>query len=55
MGGSELGYVKKAFQENWIAPLGPNIDGFEEDIADFIGTKHAAALSQGRQLFIWHW
>jgi dTDP-4-amino-4,6-dideoxygalactose transaminase len=47
MGGNELKYVHQAFDENWIAPLGPNVDGFEADLCRFTGAKHAAVLSSG--------
>lgn len=47
MGGSEQKYVNEAFETNWIAPLGPHVDGFEQDLASYTGTKHAAALSAG--------
>jgi dTDP-4-amino-4,6-dideoxygalactose transaminase len=47
MGGSELKYINKAFEENWIAPLGPNVDGFENDLQDYLKIGHAAALSSG--------
>ncbi len=47
MGGNELKYVQQAFDENWIAPLGPNVDGFEADLCQFTGARHAAALSSG--------
>ena len=47
MGGTEQEFVNFAFAENWIAPLGPNVNGFEEDIKNFSGAKHAAALSSG--------
>ena len=48
MGGSEFDFVKEAFDTNWIAPLGPNVDGFEQDIASFLGNGvQAAALSSG--------
>jgi dTDP-4-amino-4,6-dideoxygalactose transaminase len=47
MGGSEQRYVNEAFETNWIAPLGPNVDAFEQDLAAYTGTKHAAALSSG--------
>jgi dTDP-4-amino-4,6-dideoxygalactose transaminase len=48
MGGTEQDYVNKAFEENWIAPLGPNVNGFEEDIQKFLGQdKNVAALSSG--------
>ncbi len=48
MGGTELDYIKEAFDINWIAPLGPNVNGFEEDIQSFLNTKKpVAALSTG--------
>ena len=47
MGGEELELVKEAFATNWIAPLGPHVNGFEEEFAACIGTSHAAALSSG--------
>jgi dTDP-4-amino-4,6-dideoxygalactose transaminase len=47
MGGKEQEFVKEAFDTNWVAPLGPNVDGFEKDLEQFTGAKHAAALSSG--------
>lgn len=47
MGGMENTYVQQAFEANWVAPLGPNVDGFERDLEAFTGAKHAAALSSG--------
>lgn len=47
MSGNELKYVNKAFEENWVAPLGPNVNGFEKDIQDYLNIKCAAALSSG--------
>ncbi len=47
MGGKEQVYVKEAFDTNWIAPLGPHVDGFENDLCNFIGVQAAAALSSG--------
>ncbi|TDQ09943.1 aminotransferase class I/II-fold pyridoxal phosphate-dependent enzyme [Pedobacter metabolipauper] len=47
MGGAEQKYVNEAFDTNWIAPLGPHVDGFEQDLAAYTKTKHAAALSSG--------
>lgn len=47
MHGKEQEYVKEAFDANWVAPLGPNVNGFEKEIADYVGTAHAAALSAG--------
>ena len=40
-------YINKAFEQNWIAPLGPNVDAFEHAIAEYCGVGHAAALSSG--------
>ncbi|WP_394186940.1 DegT/DnrJ/EryC1/StrS family aminotransferase [Metabacillus halosaccharovorans] len=45
--GEEQKYVKKAFDTNWIAPLGENVDMFEKEIADYTGIGGAVALSSG--------
>ena len=47
MGEAELQFVEEAFRTNWIAPLGPNVDAFEREIAELAGVKHAAAVSSG--------
>jgi len=48
MGGNELKYIHKAFDENWVAPLGPNVNGFEDDIESFLDSEvKVAALSAG--------
>jgi len=47
MGGNEKKYVDDAFTSNWIAPIGPNVDAFEQDIVDFTGCGYVAALSSG--------
>lgn len=48
MGDKEFEYVKEAFDTNWIAPLGPHVNGFEQDIATRLGEGvHVAALSAG--------
>jgi len=47
MGGNEQVYVQQAFDTNWIAPLGPHVDGFEKDLSIFTASKHVAALSSG--------
>ena len=48
MGGNEQKFVKEAFDTNWIAPLGPHLNGFEEDIKIYLGAnKEVAALSSG--------
>lgn len=43
----ERQYVEEAFTTNWIAPLGPNVDAFERELAEMVGVRHAAALSSG--------
>ncbi|WP_411332982.1 DegT/DnrJ/EryC1/StrS family aminotransferase [Metabacillus indicus] len=47
MSGNELKYINDAFESNWLAPLGPNVDFFEKEIADYSGSKGAVALSSG--------
>lgn len=48
MGGNEMKYIHEAFDGNWIAPLGPNVDGFEKDLENFLGNEtHVAAVSTG--------
>lgn len=47
MGGTEIKYVNEAFDTNWIAPLGPNVNGFEDELANYLKTSHVAALSSG--------
>ncbi|SFD67183.1 pyridoxal phosphate-dependent aminotransferase EpsN [Lentibacillus persicus] len=47
MSGDEQRYVREAFESNWIAPLGPNVDAFESQMAEKIGIKAAAALTSG--------
>lgn len=48
MGGNELSYIKEAFDTNWIAPLGPNVTGFEADLKQFLNTdKEVGALASG--------
>lgn len=47
MGGLEEGFVKEAFDTNWIAPLGANVDGFEKELSEYVGSKTGAALASG--------
>lgn len=48
MGGTELKYVHQAFEENWVAPLGPNVNGFEEDLEKYLGnSSYVTAMSSG--------
>ena len=47
MGGDEQAFISEVFDTNWIAPLGPMVDGFEQDLATFTGVGHAAVLTSG--------
>jgi pyridoxal phosphate-dependent aminotransferase EpsN len=47
MNGYELPFIHEAFDTNWIAPQGPQVDAFEKEITKYIGVKHALALSSG--------
>lgn len=48
MGGTEQKYIKEAFDANWIAPLGPNVNGFEQDLKSYLSdAKEVAVLSSG--------
>ena len=47
MGGNEQKYVKEAFDENWIAPLGPNVNGLEQELASYLEVEEVAALNSG--------
>ncbi|MDB9494348.1 aminotransferase class I/II-fold pyridoxal phosphate-dependent enzyme [Spirulina major CS-329] len=47
MGAAELEFVKEAFDTNWIAPVGPHVDAFEQEFCQLVGTTHAAAVSSG--------
>ncbi|WP_426490499.1 DegT/DnrJ/EryC1/StrS family aminotransferase [Hymenobacter sp. 102] len=47
LGRHELNYLHKAIEDNWVAPVGPNLDGFERDICEFTGAGHCVALSSG--------
>lgn len=47
MTGREMDYIKEAFDSNWIAPLGPHVDAFEREMADYVGVSGALALSSG--------
>ena len=47
MGGSELKYIQEAFDSNWIAPVGSNIDCFEQNLENYLGSGHVAVLNSG--------
>ena len=43
----EMEFIQEAFDTNWIAPLGPNVNEFEKELSAYVGSSHAAALSSG--------
>jgi len=47
LNGEEIDFIKDAIDSNWIAPLGPHVDAFESEVANYVGVKQAAALSSG--------
>ena len=47
MHGEEEKFIKEAFDSNWVAPLGKNVDCFEEEVADYLGIGYATALTSG--------
>jgi dTDP-4-amino-4,6-dideoxygalactose transaminase len=47
LGEHEREFVEEAFRTNWIAPLGPNVDAFERELAERVGVRYAAAVSSG--------
>lgn len=47
MSGMEMSYIGEAFQTNWVAPLGPHVDAFEQELAASVGTQGAVATSSG--------
>ncbi len=47
MSGNEQKYIQDAFDSNWIAPLGPNVDQFEKEVASSVGVKGAVAVNSG--------
>ena len=61
MSGREQQYIQEAFDTNWVVPLGPNVNGFEEDLQAFVGEgKEVVALSSGTAaihlaLIAWRW
>lgn len=48
MGGNERNFVQEAFDSNWVAPLGPNVNGFEKDLEEYLNAEsHVGAMSSG--------
>ncbi|MGB7842750.1 MAG: aminotransferase class I/II-fold pyridoxal phosphate-dependent enzyme, partial [Salinimicrobium sp.] len=48
MGGNELAYINQAFEQNWIAPLGPNVNGFEEDLKNYLFDQRTPSIRRGQ-------
>ena len=44
MSGNEMKFVQDAFDTNWVVPLGPNVNGFEEDLEEFVGQRGGGTL-----------
>src|SRR5580765_8575339 len=47
MCGRELDFVQAAFRSNWVAPAGPDLDAFEQEICEYTGTPYAVAVTSG--------
>jgi len=47
MGGKEMRFLKEVFESNYIAPLGPMVDAFEREFAEYTGIRYCAAFSSG--------
>jgi len=47
MSGHEMKYIQEAFDQNWVAPIGPNVDQFEKELAEYLGVRYVAALASG--------
>jgi dTDP-4-amino-4,6-dideoxygalactose transaminase len=47
MGDREFEFVKEAFDTNWLAPVGPHVNAFEQEFCEVVGTRHAVAMSSG--------
>ena len=53
MSGKEQDFIREAFDTNWVVPLGPNVNAFEEELKHFIGeNKEVVALSAGMRLSV---
>jgi pyridoxal phosphate-dependent aminotransferase EpsN len=47
LSGTEINYINEAFKDNWVAPIGPNVDNFEKELANLVGVKDAVAVNSG--------
>ncbi len=55
MSGREMAYIEEAFESNWIAPLGPNVNAFEAEVAAYADHPYALATSSGTAALHWHY
>ena len=49
MGGHELKYIQEAFEQNWVAPLGPNVDALEQEIENFLGENSYSIFPDSKE------
>lgn len=47
VGSAEVEFVLEAFESNWVAPVGPQLDAFEREFAEVVGSRHAVGVSSG--------
>ena len=52
MGGTEQQFIKEAFDANWVAPLGPNVNGFEKDLEDYLKENIFSVIPNARAILI---
>ena len=45
MSGREQDFIKEAFDSNWVVPMGPNVNGFEQDLEEFVNPLNSPALA----------
>ena len=54
MGGTEQNFIQEAFDANWVAPLGPNVNGFEQDLESYLDANvHVGTLSSETAAILW--
>ena len=46
MSGKEMDFIKEAFDQNWVVPLGPNVNGFEKDLENFVNKRENAEIGR---------
>ena len=53
MSGYEIEFIREAFESNYIAPLGPQVDAFEKEFSGYVGIKYSVAVSSGTAAMPW--